>query len=147
MSEKKDFLTGIPLVSPEDIQKIWSNIALLPQVNDVLLKGFKKVEEAEGDDRQAKVADAFLDVADYMKIYTVFCSNQPISSAKVQELMTSSQFEAFLAEKADVSVLEESRNLDLNAFLIKPVQRICKYPLFLRVRREPGKRQIHNDTL
>ena len=133
MKEKKDFLTGRPLVTPEDIVKIWSNIELLPQVNIALAQGFKAIEGVSGDDRQSKVADAFLNIADYMKIYTVFCSNQPVSTATVQGLLKSSQFEAFLAEKADVSVMEESRNLDLNAFLIKPVQRICKYPLFLRV--------------
>jgi len=132
MAEKKDFLTGEPLVSPQDIQKIWSNISLLPTVNKALLQDLEVVAQAEGDNRQLKVAEAFQNVADFMKIYADFCSNQPVSSATVQKLLNSSQFEAFLAEKADVSVMKESRNLDLNAFLIKPVQRICKYPLFLR---------------
>lgn len=133
MAEKKDFLTGKPLVSPEEVVKIWSNIELLPKVNITLLQGLKEIDPDSGDDRQSKVADTFQSVADYMKIYTVFCSNQSESTATVQGLLKSSQFEAFLAEKADVSVMAESRNLDLNAFLIKPVQRICKYPLFLRV--------------
>ena len=134
MVEKKDFLSGKPLISPDAVHKIWSNIALLPQVNEELLSGLRKVADAEGDDRQCRVAEAFMGIADYMKIYNVFCSNHPIATATVQELMGQSvQFEAFLAEKADVCVLAESRNLDLNAFLIKPVQRICKYPLFMRV--------------
>lgn len=136
MMEKKDFLTGKPLVSPTDVQKIWSNISLLPKVNLELLNCLEKIPLDTGDDRQQHVAKAFLEIADYMKIYTVFCSNQPISSATVQQLLQSSQFEAFLAEKADVCVMKESRNLDLNAFLIKPVQRICKYPLFMRVRKK-----------
>lgn len=133
MEQKKDFLTGKPLVSTLEVQQIWSNISLLPKVNEVLLSSLQDYSKSNGDDRQLLVAKSFIEVADYLKIYTVFCSNQPISTATVLELSKKSQFEAFLAEKADVSVLEESHNLNLNAFLIKPIQRICKYPLFLRV--------------
>lgn len=34
----------------------------------------------------------------------------------------------------DCSRSPECRNLDLPGFLIKPVQRICKYPLLIKVR-------------
>lgn len=67
-----------------------------------------------------------------MQIYTRFCANQALSTATLLQLQENTQFEAFLMEKGDVAVMEESHNLNLNAFLIKPVQRVCKYPLFLR---------------
>lgn len=67
-----------------------------------------------------------------MQIYTRFCANQAQSTATLLQLQENTQFEAFLMEKGDVAVMEESHNLNLNAFLIKPVQRVCKYPLFLR---------------
>ena len=35
----------------------------------------------------------------------------------------------------DCSRQPQCRNLDLPGFLIKPVQRICKYPLLIKVRR------------
>jgi hypothetical protein len=40
-----------------------------------------------------------------------------------------SNFKAFLLERA---LAQECRGLPLSSFLIKPVQRICKYPLLLR---------------
>lgn len=135
MENKRDFLTGKPLVTQAEMNAIWSNICLLPPVNKTLLELLlnDQITQGESDDRQGRIGAAFIRVADYMKIYTTFCSNQPLSVATVQNLCKDAQFEAFLAEKADVCVMEESKNLDLNAFLIKPVQRICKYPLFLRV--------------
>ena len=131
MSEKRNYLTGEPLVTKEQFNSIWSNITVLPNFNEVLLK--ELIQAAEEEDFQAKIGKVFIDIADYLKIYTTFCSNQPISNQTLIDLRSNSQFDAFLMEKADVTVLEESHNLDLNAFLIKPIQRICKYPLFLRV--------------
>ena len=132
MSEKRNYLTGEPLVTREQLVAIWSNITLLPSFNEVLLK--ELTQAAEHEDFQAKIGKVWISMADYLKIYTQFCSNQPLSNKTVLELRNNSQFDAFLMEKADVTILEESHNLDLNAFLIKPIQRICKYPLFLKVK-------------
>jgi len=61
----------------------------------------------------------------------MYCSNHPFALMKIQNVQ-SKQFRSFIQE---VHARPESRNLDLGSYLIKPVQRICKYPLLVKVRR------------
>ena len=52
MASKRDFMTGVPLVTKEQMECIWSNIALLPPVNTVLLHKMKEGLEKEGADSE-----------------------------------------------------------------------------------------------
>jgi hypothetical protein len=63
-------------------------------------------------------------------MYTVYCANQPNSMSCLDRLSKQSAFKAFLAECLENPTC---RGLTLFSFLIKPIQRICKYPLLLRV--------------
>src|SRR3990167_2876140 len=69
--------------------------------------------------------------ADYFKMYKVYCANQTNSLQTVEVLMKKNpQFKKNL----DICHRDPScKGLFLQSFLIKPIQRVCKYPLLLRV--------------
>lgn len=63
--------------------------------------------------------------------YIPYCSNQQSSSAKfMKTLLSKGEVKVFLDDTYRNPVV---RQLDLPGFLLKPVQRICKYPLLLKV--------------
>ncbi len=66
------------------------------------------------------------------KRYSRFFSGYAVANAVVERCTDQlPDFASFLQEN---KMNPRVRGLDLNQFLIKPVQRICKYPLLLRVR-------------
>ena len=62
-------------------------------------------------------------------MYTTYCANQPVAITTLEECKKYPGYEAFLQE---CLLHEDTRGLTLFSFLIKPIQRICKYPLLLR---------------
>eukprot|EP01119_Soliformovum_irregulare_P014807 TRINITY_DN4086_c0_g1_i3.p1 TRINITY_DN4086_c0_g1~~TRINITY_DN4086_c0_g1_i3.p1 ORF type:complete len:539 (+),score=149.13 TRINITY_DN4086_c0_g1_i3:189-1805(+) len=65
----------------------------------------------------------------YFKMYGVYCSNHPKAVAKMTELLKKPDF------ANTVKICESDprcRGLKLSSFLIKPIQRICKYPILFR---------------
>ncbi|KAI8847552.1 Dbl homology domain-containing protein [Chytridium lagenaria] len=76
-----------------------------------------------------QVGDIFIRVSDYLKMYAMYCSNHPYAVMKLQALRNAKAIAKFLDQCAS---MPESRSLGLQHFLLKPIQRICKYPLFLR---------------
>jgi len=76
------------------------------------------------------VGDIFQHMGDYFKMYKIYCANQQIAVGKVTELVQKNvAFKNFLKE---CNLDPRSRKLGLTDFLIKPVQRICKYPLLFK---------------
>ena len=112
------------LLSVQDINSIFSNIEQVLGINKALLQALEK------DQSMANIAVAFTTMAEYLKVYSIYCSNQD-SSLKVVEEMESKvpRFKRWMKDNQSKFL---SRGLDLRDFLIKPTQRICKYPLFLR---------------
>jgi len=65
-----------------------------------------------------------------LKLYAVYCSNQPNIRNLVEAYKNEKEeFGAFL-QKAFRR--KECRKLDMESFLILPLQRLCKYPLLLK---------------
>ena len=62
-------------------------------------------------------------------MYTIYCSNQPHAALHLQTLTSGRSFRNFLDECHSSPL---TRSLDIASFLIKPVQRICKYPLLIK---------------
>lgn len=62
-------------------------------------------------------------------MYSAYCRNHPNATAKLTEFMKKTDF------AQTIKVCESdprSKFLNLAGFLIKPVQRICKYPILFR---------------
>jgi RhoGEF domain/SOS1/NGEF-like PH domain len=77
-----------------------------------------------------QIGDVFERAAEFLKLYTIYCANQPGALARLGELCrTKPDFNKFLMDTVEHNATV--RGLSLNAFLIKPVQRICKYPMLL----------------
>ena len=112
------------LLSGQDVNGIFSNIEQVLGVNRALL------EALEEDHSIANVAAAFSKMAEYLKVYSIYCSNQDTALRLVEEQEKKLPKFAKWLKVSQKRFL--SRGLDLRDFLIKPTQRICKYPLFLR---------------
>nr|KAJ3415389.1 Myosin 10A, isoform D [Polyrhizophydium stewartii] len=144
------------MIRPKDMAIIFSNIEQLLPVNQELLKSLMKRRESSPVIEQ--VGDVFIRVvwlapngggllcdiwpsllpayaatgaqkSDYLKMYTMYCSNHPYALIKLQNVRQNKSVAKFLDQCAQQP---ECRSLNLANFLLKPVQRVCKYPLFLR---------------
>jgi hypothetical protein len=117
-----------PIISRDDVSKIFSNIEGILDVNSILLK---KLEEGrKSQSLSYLIASSFIEMESYFRMYFMYCNGYYDAVERVKELESSDRrFQSFT--KA-ASLLPEANNLDLGSFLIKPVQRICKYPLLLR---------------
>jgi hypothetical protein len=130
---KKIFLDPLQsngILSKQDIQLLFSNLDSIIEVNRNILARFEQRLKEAGSLVNMEVGDIFLDVADKLKVYRDYCANQPNTFTLVERWKeTNPEFASFL-EQCDRT--PECRGLDLLSFLIKPVQRLCKYPLLLR---------------
>ncbi|KAJ3194523.1 Myosin 10A, isoform D [Irineochytrium annulatum] len=117
------------LLRPKDMSVIFSNIEALLPVNEELLKSLTDRQNQSANGVVEQIGDIFIRVSDYLKMYTMYCSNHPYAMMKLQSVRQTKAVAKFLDHCA---AAPESRNLGLLHFLLKPVQRICKYPLLLR---------------
>jgi hypothetical protein len=113
-------------VSPESFEKIFCNIREIRLVNKSFLEHLQKGSDV------ANIAEAFVKFATKFKfVYSIFCKDHQISKTVISDLKAAdSSFDNFLA--ICLATKPECRKLDLEAFLIKPIQRLCRYPLFLK---------------
>jgi len=102
------------------INGIFSGVEVLLNFNNFLLK---KLQDGE------PVGKSFEGIASFLKGYVQYCVNVPKAEEKLKQYAKDSSFRNFLAE---ISTLPEMHQLGVSDFLMKPVQRLCKYPLLLR---------------
>jgi RhoGEF domain/SOS1/NGEF-like PH domain len=113
------------------LKRIFYNIELIQNVNAGLLSKLTLCWDEQKDLDGSQITglgEIFLEIADNLRVYSQYCNNH---ASAVEALMRCrakhSKFAAFL----DAIVIEE-RPVDLRDYLIKPAQRICKYPLLIR---------------
>ena len=87
--------------------------------------------EAEVEiNRVGIIAKAFIQVAPFFKLYTLYCSNYQQALKTLADCRQANpKLNSFLASAMKKP---ESHNLSLESFLIKPIQRLTKYPLFFK---------------
>jgi len=77
-----------------------------------------------------EVGDILGDMVDKIEEYEFYCTNQGFGKLFLEEiLLENQQFKAFVNEaQKNPKCMREK----LDSFLIKPVQRICRYPLLIQ---------------
>eukprot|EP00158_Paraphelidium_tribonemae_P009070 Partr_v1_DN28760_c0_g1_i1_m62101 putative RhoGEF len=128
-----DSAFGVPLrekkiLNVKHINAIFGNLSHVTAANKSFLK------RLEGrwmqDHLVQEVGDIFLETANSFMCYAPYCSERASALEKIESLMNSNKtFNAFLKAAYDSGI---THNLDLSSYLIKPPQRICKYPLLLK---------------
>ena len=116
------------VLSAEQFQRLFSNAAMLKPIHEELVQKLKD-ETAAASSAGVHVGAAFLALCQYMKMYTVYCANHDSAVALLEELK---QDKAFMHTLGVCETDRHARGQGLASFLIKPVQRVCKYPLFFR---------------
>ncbi|EFA80048.1 pleckstrin domain-containing protein [Heterostelium album PN500] len=114
----------------EEINILFSNVEQLLMVNHELYKKFVELPiptDPNNTDFGASIANAFISLSQFLKSYFVYCSNQQKALSTFSALRGKNcSFLGYLLTR------RECRSLPFDSFLIKPVQRVCKYPLLLR---------------
>lgn len=127
----KNPMVELGLMGKAESSVIFSNVSVLVDVNKALYKGlFSAAKEAKGGDN-AKIGDCFLEMSAYLKMYSMYCGNQTNSREAINELLKSNAKAKAYVDKQTIEVAE-LRKLSIKDYLIKPIQRLCKYPLLLR---------------
>ncbi|KAJ3412174.1 cytochrome c oxidase subunit 1 [Chytridiales sp. JEL 0842] len=115
------------LVSDQDVNTLFSNLDQLIVANTKLANALQSKKEANVFIEE--IGDVIAECADSFKVYTTYCSNYPQAMKLVHQLQTRPEFKEHTQKWMNSP---EGRGLSLESFLIKPVQRICKYPLLMR---------------
>jgi len=121
-----------PILDGETMKVIFCNTETLLRVNtelfDVLQTGLLEV----GKRKSATLADvagvfapAFQHITPFFKMYATYCNQYPHAIERLMMVrQTNPDLHTFLSERE-----KKSSATSLSSLLIKPVQRICKYPL------------------
>lgn len=117
------------VLQPKLIQLLFQNIEEILTLNSNFLVRLETARDMDGPLIE-RIGGLLLESAEKLIIYTQYCSERNQAIAKLQSLITSNKpFKNFLD---DIYKSNVTRGMDLASFLIKPVQRICKYPLLIR---------------
>ncbi|KAM3868568.1 rho guanine nucleotide exchange factor TIAM1-like [Diretmus argenteus] len=105
----------------EFLQTLEDGIRLVPDLDKLeRVEQFKKVLFSLGG--------SFLYYADRFKIYSAFCASHTKVPKVLGKAKTDPDFKAFLAERNP----RQQHSSTLESYLIKPIQRVLKYPLLLK---------------
>ena len=113
----------LPALYADDTQAIFANLEELCRCATVLLE----LMDREGE-RVTVLAHAFIQVTPFFKLYAFYCRNYERALSTLATCRSKvPALSDFLNRQA---ALPQCRGLSLESYLIKPVQRLTKYPLF-----------------
>jgi len=109
--------------------EVFGNIEEIIPIHQHLLSQLHE-EMKVGGDHTPRIGAAFLDIAPQLKAYINYCNSQASSGESIELLVASDEnlFHCLKSLNADPI----ARGVELCDYLIKPMQRLCKYPLLLR---------------
>ena len=113
-------------------EEIFANWELLLRVNTEIRDSLMQDFEAAGDIQLMNVGRTFISMVPSLRIYSIYAAHQKDSMQILEDLrVANKQFGQLLTE---AEAKPDCKGVNLLGFLIKPIQRICKYPLLFRVR-------------
>ncbi|KAL5032310.1 hypothetical protein BDV3_000892 [Batrachochytrium dendrobatidis] len=115
------------IVSEQDSTALFSNIDQLLLANQGLLAKLKARRDLNPIVQE--IGDVIADSANALKVYSIYAANYPAAMKLAYSLQGRPEVKEMMQKWMNNP---EVRGLSLESFLIKPVQRICKYPLLLR---------------
>lgn len=125
------------LLPAADVATIFSNLTVLKNVNKQMVADLSKVVAPPSQELElgeltndALIAPVFLQFADILKVYSFYCNGQVQAFDAVEQCKK--KYPAFAKFVEEQMNNPETHGLQLISYLIKPTQRICKYPLLLR---------------
>eukprot|EP01102_Stenamoeba_stenopodia_P010138 TRINITY_DN3022_c0_g1_i3.p1 TRINITY_DN3022_c0_g1~~TRINITY_DN3022_c0_g1_i3.p1 ORF type:complete len:574 (+),score=165.63 TRINITY_DN3022_c0_g1_i3:1076-2797(+) len=122
----RDPIKESEFIAEKDSNIIFGNIQMLLGVNQELLRDL----HVQSQSPAPMIGTSFSSLADYLKMYSSYCASHHASLEHLDTVTKKSpKLAAFLQDRLSNP---DCRGLPLSSYLIKPVQRICKYPLLLR---------------
>ena len=134
------------ILKRDDVDKVFGNVRELRQIHEELLSKLRSAARKHrdvvhaGTSTEAKAAaelaqkhaQIFSEMVPFLRAYAGYCATYTTAIEVVKQLSegrTNPKFTKFMQRATNVP---QCRGLDLASFLIKPPQRLCKYPLFFR---------------
>eukprot|EP01132_Coremiostelium_polycephalum_P002890 gene2890-3592_t len=115
------------ILSLDEINTIFSNIEIIFGVHKTFLSDFESRIEKWTDTQ--KIGDIFLKMAPYLRSYTQYSNSYNNSMLTIRSLQKSNPaFDSFLSK---CLLKPASKGLNLQSYLIMPIQRIPRYRLLL----------------
>eukprot|EP01116_Phalansterium_solitarium_P018035 TRINITY_DN4618_c0_g1_i3.p1 TRINITY_DN4618_c0_g1~~TRINITY_DN4618_c0_g1_i3.p1 ORF type:complete len:844 (-),score=156.06 TRINITY_DN4618_c0_g1_i3:1430-3961(-) len=118
-------LSAVGFMKKEDVEQLFSNLEVLLALHQIFLQRFKS-----DDLPNLMIGKIFCKLAPQLRRYSSYCANQQQCMSTLNRLKRHNhEFLVFIKRALNQPTC---KNLSLESFLIKPVQRICKYPLFFK---------------
>lgn len=129
-------LHNVFLTNPEegkakgvDISTLFGNLDEVIDLANRLLRRLQKTSSAEPESQM--IGECFVDMAEDMKqVYGHYCRNHDDVNVVLDKYVEKSPGGQYLKHKVEI-MKRQTNCFDLPSMLIKPVQRILKYPLLL----------------
>lgn len=116
------------VVGKYEVKSMFKNVEELWDAHNALLQSL--LEEEQKLPHEQKIGGIFLNMEDLSK-YDVYCANQQSSTETYDKLAKENV--RFVELVNEIKNIEESNRQSLNSYLLKPFQRITRYPLLLKV--------------
>lgn len=116
-------------VTQYDMNAMFKNVESLLTITKRFLAELE-AQETKASLSDQMIGDAFLSIYGELRAYVIYSANQVAANETVTRLLKENQeFSKFVDA---VKAREECKKQSLDSFLIKPFQRVCRYPLLLK---------------
>lgn len=115
-------------LTERDVADLFSNFDEIFKLNLDLLRNLEV--ESKKPQNTMDAGQLFLNFADRFQVYAQYCANANAAKKRMEAMAQSNKRFAEFCEKTRSNAAH--KGLDIGSFLIKPLQRLCQYPLLLR---------------